>query len=154
MSLTERVLYAFVVRRGRIQCVNGLQMDKLPQSTSQLLATWRRCAVLLQRTLQVFHNNSAVDSARCLHANFVVLLKVLYDLFFNVCNSKQRARAFSPTGCMDLFVCHIRVFVKMAKCTFLSPSDNTFAVDVKYIYNLVMKSSPFSTNVLHRKRLH
>jgi len=39
----------------RIQLVNGLQMDQLSQGASQLLATWRRRAVLLQRTLQVFH---------------------------------------------------------------------------------------------------
>jgi len=48
------VLYACEAGRGRLQSVNGLQMDKLPQSASQLLATWQRRSVLLQRTLQVF----------------------------------------------------------------------------------------------------
>jgi len=55
ISLDIDVLCACKVGRGWIQSLNGLQVDKFPQSTSQLLATWRRCAVLLQRTLRVFY---------------------------------------------------------------------------------------------------
>jgi len=49
------VTYACVDGRGRIQSVDGLPVDELPQSTTQLLRSGRRRhALLFQRTLQVY----------------------------------------------------------------------------------------------------